>query len=129
MRRIAVAFTTPIIYFVLIPAVLLDLSVTLYQVLCFPIYGLPLVRRQTFLWIDRHELRYLRWWQKINCDYCGYFNGLIGYVSEVAAQTEKYWCPIKHKKRIPEIHHYYKGFAPFGDEAAFRRTQPCQSKI
>jgi hypothetical protein len=36
--------TAPIIYSLLLPLVLLDLWVTLYQSICFPIYGMPRCR-------------------------------------------------------------------------------------
>jgi hypothetical protein len=31
----------------------------------------------------------------VNCVYCGYFNGLIAYVQEIAARTEQFWLPHK----------------------------------
>ena len=47
-------------------------------------------------------------------------NGLIGWVREVAARTEAYWCPIKHARRVAEPHLHYPSFVDFGDEVAFQ---------
>jgi hypothetical protein len=48
--------TAPISYSLLRPFVLLDSSVTLSQWVCFPIYGVALVRRRRYFSIDRHKL-------------------------------------------------------------------------
>ena len=47
--RPAVVLTAPIIYAVIVPLVLLDLFVTVYQSVCFPVYGIPKVRRREYL--------------------------------------------------------------------------------
>ena len=91
--------TAPVIYAMIVPFVTLDLFVTIYQAVCFPAYGIDKVRRADFIRIDRHHLAYLNALQKLNCVYCGYCNGLIGYVQEIAGRTEAYWCPIKHAAR------------------------------
>jgi len=44
-----VVLTAPIIYAVIVPLVLLDLFVTVYQSVCFPVYGIPKVRRREYL--------------------------------------------------------------------------------
>ncbi len=54
--------------------------------------------------------------------YCGYANGLLHYVSMIAAETERYWCSIKHqsKKGFREpVHH--KDFLKFGDKKALEK--------
>lgn len=51
--------TAPIIYSLIVPFVLLDLAVTLYQAICFPIYGIPKVKRKDYLVFDRGRLAYL----------------------------------------------------------------------
>lgn len=56
--RPAVVLTAPIIYAVIVPLVLLDLFVTVYQSVCFPVYGIPKVRRREYLIFDRHHLAY-----------------------------------------------------------------------
>ena len=47
--------TAPVIYSLIVPIALADLWVTVYQRLCFPIYGIALVRRSAFIVIDRHH--------------------------------------------------------------------------
>ncbi len=113
--------TVPLIWVCLIPALLLDLVVTIYQALCFPVYGIPKARRGDYIVIDRHSLSYLNMIEKINCIYCGYFNGLIAYIREIAARTEQYWCPIKHARRLGSFHSRYDHFLEYGDAEGFRR--------
>lgn len=117
--RFLTVITAPVIYALIIPFVLLDLFVTLYQAICFPVYKLEKVRRADYLAVDRHQLAYLNGLQKLNCVYCGYCNGLIAYVREIAARTEAYWCPIKHARRIAGAHDHYGAFSEFGDGEAF----------
>lgn len=119
--RPLVVLTAPAIYGLIVPLVLLDLFVSFYQVVCFPVYRIEKVRRADFIAIDRHHLAYLNGLQKLNCVYCGYANGLIAYVREVAARTEAHWCPIKHARRIETPHEQYSGFAEFGDGEAFQQ--------
>ncbi len=107
--------TTPVIWLNLLPAVLMDISVSLFQYSCFPIYGIPKVKRSDYVVIDRQYLQYLNPIEKVNCMYCGYFNGVIGYVQEVAARTEHYWCPIKHASKLKTVHSRYHQFSDFGD--------------
>ena len=120
--RPLVVLTAPVIYALIVPLVLLDLSVMLYQAVCFPAYGIAKVRRRDYLVFDRHYLAYLNALEKLNCAYCSYANGLIAFVREVAARTEQYWCPIKHARRTMAAHAYYAGFADYGDAEAYRRT-------
>jgi hypothetical protein len=111
--------TAPVIYSLVVPLVLLDLFVTLYQAICFPAYGIEKVKRADFIRVDRHHLAYLNALQKLNCVYCGYANGLIGYVQEIAGRTEAFWCPIKHAARIGMHHAYYAQFVDYGDAEGF----------
>ncbi|NKB38711.1 MAG: hypothetical protein GKR93_16380 [Gammaproteobacteria bacterium] len=106
--------SAPIIYSVFIPFFLLDVWVTVYQYLCFPLYRIPRVKRSMYIVIDRHHLRYLNSIERFNCIYCGYAGGVISYVREVAARTEQYWCPIKHARKILDPHRRYARFADFG---------------
>jgi hypothetical protein len=115
-----IVLTAPVIYSLLIPVVLLDIWVMAYQVICFPIYKIPKVRRRDYLVFDRHHLAYLNIIEKINCAYCSYCNGAIAFVREVASRTEVYWCPIKHARRVLGPHPHYQGFADFGDAEGFR---------
>lgn len=113
--------TAPVIYSLVVPLVLLDVFVNVYQAVCFPAYGMPKVRRRDYLIFDRQNLAYLNVIEKVNCAYCSYANGLIAFVREVAARTEVYWCPIKHARRVLGPHPHYAGFADFGDAEAYRR--------
>ncbi len=119
--RLSHMLSAPIIYAVALPMVLLDLGVTLYQQICFRIYGIPLVRRRDYFLIDRHKLAYLNLIERFNCYYCAYGNGLMEYAREITARTEKYWCPIKHARRSPDPHRYQSEFVDFGDAEAYRK--------
>jgi hypothetical protein len=116
--------TTPIIYSLSLPFLLLDLWVTLYQWTCFPIYGMARVPRRAYFVVDRHELGYLNAIEKANCMYCSYATGVIAYVREVAARTEHYWCPIKHARPIRAAHSRYQLFFEYGDAEGYRRGLP-----
>ena len=113
--------TAPIIYSLIIPFVLLDLFVTAYQWICFPVYGIEPVKRSDYLIFDRYHLAYLNIVETINCAYCSYCNGLLAYIREIAGRTEQYWCPIKHARRVIAAHERYSQFAEFGDAEAFRK--------
>lgn len=117
--RPMVVLTAPAIYALIVPLVLLDLFVAIYQAACFPVYGVPKVKRRDHICIDRHHLAYLNGLQKLNCVYCGYANGLIAHVREVAARTEAYWCPIKHARAVSDPHGRYPGFVDYGDAEGF----------
>jgi hypothetical protein len=104
---------------VIIPLLLLDLFVTVYQTMCFPAYGIGKVRRADYIVFDRRHLEYLNLLEKLNCAYCSYANGLINYVWEVASRTEQHWCPIKHARRVMGTHPGYQKFADFGDAEAY----------
>jgi hypothetical protein len=118
--RPLVVLTSPVIYSLIIPIVMLDLWMTIYQAVCFPIYGIPKVRRGDYLVFDRAHLAYLNAIEKLNCAYCTYANGVIAYVREIASRTEEYWCPIKHARRVVGTHARYSGFEDFGDAEAYR---------
>jgi len=113
--RWSVILTAPIIYSLIVPLVLLDVFVSIYQAICFPIYGIPKVRRSDYLVFDRMMLDYLNGIQKINCAFCSYGNGILAFGHEVAARSEQYWCPIKHAKKVRGTHSRYPVFTDFGD--------------
>lgn len=119
--RLANVATTPVIWLNLIPALLLDIMVSCFQYSCFPVYGIPRVKRSDYVVDDRHNLDYLNSIEKINCAYCGYFNGVIAYTQEVAARTEQYWCPIKHAQMLKTEHSRYSKFSDFDDSEQFRQ--------
>ncbi len=115
-----IALTAPVIYLLVVPFALLDLFITIYQVVCFPVYGIPKVRRRDYLVFDRRYLAYLNVLEKLNCAYCSYVNGLIGYVREIGSRTEQFWCPIKHARKLVGTHSGYDRFSEFGDADAYR---------
>ncbi len=117
---ILIVLTIPIIWAALIPSLLLDVVVCVYQLICFPIYGIPRVKRGDYVVLDRHTLQYLNWLEKTNCFYCGYFNGLMSFVREVAARTEQYWCPVRHARPVKSVHSRYKTFFEYGEAKAYR---------
>jgi hypothetical protein len=118
--RLLVIFSSPLIYACVLPFLLLDASVAVYQLVCFPIYGIPKVRRGDYLIFDRGRLAYLNTIEKVGCIYCSYVNGLLALVTEIAARTEQYFCPIKHAQPLIQIHSRYAKFLPYGDARAYR---------
>ena len=113
--------TGPIIYGMVLPMLLLDLLVTLFQWTCFPIYGITKVRRASYIVFDRHHLGYLNIIEKFHCTYCEYGNGLMGYMAEILARTEEYFCPIKHAHKILGTHTRYNRFLDYGDAADYEK--------
>lgn len=112
--------TSPFIYLCFIPTILMDAIITLYQRVCFPLYGIPLVKRKDYVIVDRHKLKYLNLAKKFNCVYCGYFTGVISYAQEIAGRTEQYWCPIKHGAKMKHTHSRYSNFMEYGDAKEYR---------
>jgi hypothetical protein len=114
-QSLATDLVSPVIYSLLIPLVLIDLWVSLYQAICFRAYRIPCVRRADYITWDRGHLAYLNWAEMMGCLYCAYATGVISYVREVASRTEQYWCPIKHAVRVPDPHQRYQAFVEYGD--------------
>ncbi len=113
--------TAPIIYGLIIPAIFLDICVWIYQKINFKVYNIKPIKRSDYIVFDRQYLNYLNTIEKVNCMYCSYFNGLMAYVSEVAAATEQFWCPIKHAKKIAYRHSRYDNFFAYGDHESYRK--------
>jgi len=129
LRETPIAFilSAPLIYGMFIPLVLLDLSLTIFQHVCFRIYGIPRVRRGDYLIIDRYHLGYLNAIERVNCVYCGYSNQLIEYAREVGGRTEQFWCPIKHARRTLDPHRRTGRFVDYGDAAGYgTRLEPLR---
>ena len=112
--------TAPFIYLCFFPTILLDLVVTLYQKICFPLYGIPQIKRKGYVIIDRYKLKYLNFSKKFNCVYCGYFTGVISYAQEIPGKTEQYWCPIKHAKKLKNSHSHYSKIMDFDDATDYQ---------
>lgn len=111
--------SAPIIYSMIVPMVLLDITISVYQRLCFPLYRIARVKRSDFIVIDRHRLSYLNLIEKVNCVYCGYVSGLVSYSKAIVVRTEQYWCPIKHARRVLGNHRGYAQYASFGDAQSY----------
>lgn len=111
----------PVIYGVLIPFLLFDITIFIYQHIVFRVFKFEFIKRSDYIIFDHHFLEYLNWIEKINCLYCSYVNGLILYASVVAGRTELYFCPIKHAKKITSEHTYYNTFLNYGDGDEYQK--------
>jgi hypothetical protein len=118
--RWLVILSSPLIYLCVLPFLLLDASVALYQFVCFPIYGIPKVPRKDYLVFDRGLLAYLNTIEKVGCIYCSYANGLLALITEIASRTEQHFCPIKHAHRLATTPSRYGKYLPYGDARAYR---------
>lgn len=97
-RRIRHWLSYPFVWVVIVPLLIMDVFMELYHHICFPLFGIPKIKRNKYIKIDRHKLRYLSIMEKFGCTYCGYANGLLMYALAIAGETERYWCGIKHQK-------------------------------
>lgn len=107
--------TAPVIYGMAVPLAFADLCVTVYQSICFPVYGIARVRRRDYLIFDYQHLAYLNAFEKFHCLYCAYASGLLAYATEITARTEQYFCPIKHARQIIHPHARYANFLDYGE--------------
>jgi hypothetical protein len=112
--------TAPVIYSVFIPLFFIDAWASVYQSICFRVYRIPRVKRSKYIIIDRQHLAYLNFIEAFNCVYCGYGNGVLAYVGEIASRTEQYWCPIKHALKVIDPHLRYYEFLEYGDADGYR---------
>ena len=112
--------TAPIIYGMIFPILLLDICISIYQAICFPIYKIGKVRRSDYIVFDHHHLSYLNIVEKSHCMYCTYGNGLLAYATEILARTEQYFCPIKHARKLLGRHAHYAKFLTFGDATDYQ---------
>jgi len=121
--------SAPIVYMMIVPAVILDVFLFIYVAVIFPIYKFPKIKRSEYIVFDRHYLGYLNFIEKLNCLYCSYFNGLMNYTAAVAARSELYFCPIKHAKKIAYTHEHYYDFIPYSDVSDYQnKLKECQEK-
>jgi hypothetical protein len=111
--------TAPLVYSLFFLLALLDVCVWIYQLLCFPVYRVPRVRRSNYVVLDRHQLQYLNPIERTHCLFCSYATGLVAYVREIAARTEQYWCTIKHAQRLKDVHFRYYKFLPYGNAEGY----------
>jgi hypothetical protein len=113
--------TAPVIYGMIVPLLIFELCITFYQLTCFPIYRIPLVRRSDYFAYDHRHLAYLNIIEKFNCIYCSYANGLLAYATEVVARTEQYFCPIKHARKLKGLHMRSQSFLEYGEAAKIQQ--------
>jgi hypothetical protein len=122
--------TAPIMYGMVIPAILLDVIIFIYQQVVFRIFKVKFLKRSDYIVFDRHYLGYLNPIEKFNCLYCSYINGLLQYASAVAGRTEFYFCPIKHAKKIAYQNDYYHEYLMYGDEDGYHdKLQELRKKF
>ncbi len=120
----------PIIYGMVIPAILFDVLVFIYQQVVFRIFKVEFLKRSDYIVYDRHYLGYLNSIEKLNCVYCSYINGLMQYASAISARTEFYFCPIKHAKKIVYQHDHYHEYLMYGDEDMYHdKLQELRKKV
>ncbi|MBI3283964.1 MAG: hypothetical protein HYZ65_03810 [Burkholderiales bacterium] len=120
-RRPRNLITMPVIYSMIFPLLMVDLCITLYQAICFPVYKIAKVKRADYIVLDRHHLAYLNIIDKFHCTYCAYAVGMVAYITEIIARTEQYFCPIKHARKVLGSHARYKYFLDYGDAADFEK--------
>jgi hypothetical protein len=120
----------PFIYIMIIPVGTLDLFLVLYNHTALPLYRIPSVKREDHFIYDRQFLDYLNLIQKANCIYCSYVNGLFSFATEIGAQTERYWCPLKAAHKPKHNHSLYKYFADYGNPEEWKEkfNKVCDSK-
>jgi len=112
--------SAPFIYGMVIPMLILDVGLFIYQQTCFRLYRIRLVKRSDYIVFDHRHLRYLNLVEKINCLYCSYGNGLFSYAREIGSLTEQYWCPIKHASKVKGTHERYAKYLDYGDAKDYR---------
>ena len=113
--------TAPLIYAMVIPAIIFDVLLFVYQQIAFRIFKFEFIKRSDYMHFDHQYLGYLNLIEKLNCLYCSYFNGLMLYASAIAGRTELYFCPIKHAKKIVSQHKFYEEFLSYGDEGEYQK--------
>lgn len=121
-KTIAYIFSMPFIYIMIIPGVIMHVCIEIYQQVCFRIYRIPLVKPKEYFIFDRRNLPQLNWLEKFNCFYCSYYNCLVSYMQEIVGRTERFWCPIKHAKRMPNYHGHYESFVDYSDAKNLRKN-------
>jgi hypothetical protein len=112
----------PFIYGLIIPLLIFDIGISVYQSVCFRLYGVSRVKRSDHLVFDHQHLAYLNIFEKFHCLYCSYATGLISFAREIASRTEQYWCPIKHAHKLVDVHQRYADFLDFGNAEDYQKN-------
>ena len=113
--------TSPLVYGMIIPAIVLDMMLFIYQLVVSRVFKIKFDKRSNYIVFDRQYLGYLNLIEKFNCLYCSYFNGLMQYASSIAGRTELFFCPIKHAKKIAYKHEYYDAYLIYGDGDEYQK--------
>lgn len=112
--------STPFIWGMIIPAVLLHAGLFVFQAVAFRLYGIDRVQLRSYVNFDREKLTYLTLFDKLNCAYCSYVNGIFAYASEIGHRTEYYWCGVKHCNQPDNpAFAYQEKFAAYGSEEEY----------
>jgi hypothetical protein len=117
--------TTFFIFLPFIPTIILHVFIEIYHQIGFRLCGLRTLDIRNYIRFDREKLSYLSFHHKIYCSYCAYMNGVYTYFVDIAAETEGYWCGIKHiedKNFRKEPHQEH--FAAYGSEEEFLKKYP-----
>lgn len=96
---------TLVIYAMIVPIFILDVSTSIYQKIYFTALGIPKINKKKYVVMERWNLSKLNLLQKINCVYCEYSNGILAFAKAVGNQTEIYSCAIKHQHALKENKH------------------------
>jgi hypothetical protein len=112
--------SAPIIYGMVIPAVILDIALFLYKIVVGKVFDIKFAERKAYIVFDRQYLGYLNIIEKFNCMYCSYFNGLMHYATAIAGRTELYFCPIRHAKKVAYEHPYYDKFFRYAEGESYQ---------
>lgn len=120
--KVRIFASVPAIYGMIVPLAFMDMTARLYQAICFPLYGIQPVDRRRYTYCSPRGKQLLPRIDRFNCWYCAYANGSAAFVRAVLAETEKYWCPIRHlPKPNIETPAHHKGFAKDGDLKALEK--------
>ena len=117
--RFSFLITLPSILIMVAPAFFLDIAASFYQAINFRAYEIPMVDRKKYIFLDRYSLKHLNFMEKFFCVYCGYFNGVMQYVSEIASRTEEFWCPIKYSRKVGFKHKRYANYLEHEDTTEY----------
>ncbi|RJQ16755.1 hypothetical protein C4573_01680 [Candidatus Woesearchaeota archaeon] len=96
-------------YICLFPLMLADIFARQFQFVYFGLHDIPKIKRSDYFAMDRQLLSKLTFFQKMNCMYCEYANGVVAYIKAVVNQMEIYSCAIKHVHQ-PEGHEHQHDF-------------------
>jgi len=95
--------TTSRVWAMIVPVVFADICEEIYHRVCFPLYGIELVKRSRYIRVvDREKLPYLTWYEKLFCAYCGYVNGWFHYASVIAPPNPRV-CPHRPRTELRRL--------------------------